>query len=189
MNLSSFTIKKSVLIKTLTEISKIVSKIRNSRNSGVLEMTITDGKLTLIVPGAKHELDCETISSAKVSISLFYYLDIIKSQRETTIHCIITDNTIEVKGLLVSAQTTFFETDRILRSIKMPLNYTDFHLLKLEKEGYTEEEIEFNDLNFDIRRAKKTLAKNILKTLDLLNVYGVNKKEIKELVYNKIGLK
>ena len=188
MNLSTFTIEKKVLLKTLTEISKIINKIPNSKNSGILELTITDGKLTLIIPGAKHILDCVTKSSAKVSISLFYYLDIINSQRETKIHCIITDNTIEVKGLLVKAQTTFFETDSILRSIKMPLNYTDFHLLKLEKEGYTEEEIKFNELNLDIRRAKKTLASNILKTINLLNVYGVNKKDIKEIVYKKIGL-
>ena len=42
---------------------------------------------------------------------------------------------MEIKGLFLKVETTFFETDKILRSIKMPINYTDWHLLRLENEG------------------------------------------------------
>ena len=55
---------------------------------------------------------------------------------------------MEIKGLFLKVETTFFETDKILRSIKMPINYTDWHLLRLENEGYTPEELEFNKLDY-----------------------------------------
>lgn len=184
MNLSSFTIRKSVLLKKLRELSKLSPWNKGS----VLELTITDGKLTLVIPGAKFVLDCETKSTAKATIGLSYYLDIVKTQKEIKIKCIITDNTLEIKGLFINILTTFFETDSILRSIKMPLNYSDWHLLKLEKEGYTEDEIEFNKLNFEVYYAKKALTSNILKTFHLLKIYGLTKKDIKEIIYKKIDL-
>lgn len=181
MNLASFTIRKSVLLKNLRELYKLSPWNKSS----VLELTITDGKLTLVIPGAKHVLDCETKSTAKATISLSYFLNIIKTQKDIKIQCKITEGTLEIKGLFVNIQTTFFETDSILRSIKMPLNYTDWHLLKLEKEGYTHEEIEFNKLNFEVYYAKKTLNSNILKAFHLLKIYGFTKKEIKETIYKK----
>lgn len=184
MNLSSFTIRKSVLLKNLRELYKLSPWNKSS----VLELTITDGKLTLVIPGAKHILECETKSTAKATINLSYFLNIIKTQNDIKIQCKITEDTLEIKGLFVNIQTTFFETDSILRSIKMPLNYTDWHLLKLEKEGYTYEEIEFNKLNFEVYYAKKTLNSNILKVFNLLKIYGFTKKDIKEIIYKKVDL-
>ncbi len=188
MNSSSFTLKKATLLKTLQEISKVLGRTSKIKKLTVLEMTVTDGKLTLVIPGAKHILDCETTSTAKVAINLFYYIDIINTQKDDKIQCTITNNTIEIKGLFIKVQTTFFETDRILRSIKMPINYTDFHLLKLENQGYTEEEIKFNKLGMQIHLAKKRLTSNIRKTIDLLNVYGINQNEIEEIINRKIEL-
>lgn len=188
MNSSSFTVKKVTLLKMLQEISKVLGRTSKTKRLTVLEMTITDAKLTLVIPGTIHILDCETKSTAKVTLNLFYFLDIIINQKEDTLECVITDNTIEVNGLFVKVQTTFFETDRILRSIKMPLNYTDFHLLKLERQGYTEEEIKFNKLGIQIYLAKKRLTSNIHKTINLLNVYGINETDIEEIVKRKIDL-
>ena len=81
MNSSSFTIKKSVLLNTLKELTKVLNKVSKYKFT-VLEMTVTDGKLTLVIPGAKYILDCETIHSAKGTIDLPYFLDIIKSQKK-----------------------------------------------------------------------------------------------------------
>lgn len=188
MNLSSFTIKKLVLLNTLNEISKVLGSASKWKKSVVLELTVTDNKLTLVVPGAKYVLDCETKSTAKATIGLIYYLDIIKSQKGTLIECIITDGTIEINKLFINVQTTFFETDSILRSIKMPINYSDLHLLKLEKDGFTEEEIRFNELSSEVYYAKKALTSNIRNTINLLNIYGVNKKDIEEMINKKMGL-
>ncbi|MBP7397285.1 MAG: hypothetical protein KA933_10015 [Flavobacterium sp.] len=95
---------------------------------------------------------------------------------------------MEIKGLFLKVETTFFETDKILRSIKMPINYTDWHLLRLENEGYTPEELEFNKLDYQVYCAKRNLKSNIHKTVELLNLYGINKKEIEEFVNKKLNL-
>lgn len=187
MNSSSFTIKKSVLLNTLKELTKVLNKVSKYKFT-VLEMTVTDGKLTLVIPGAKYILDCETIHSAKGTIDLPYFLDIIKSQKKQSITCTFTDDTIEIMGLFIKIQTTFFETDKILRSIKLPINYSDWHLLKLEKEGFTIEEIEFNKLSYEVNCAKRRLRANIRKTTEVLQIYGISKKEIQEFISKKIDL-
>lgn len=187
MHSSSFTIKKSVLLNTLKELTKVLSKVSKSKFAS-LEMTVTDGKLTLVIPGSKYILECETKGTAKGTITLSYFLDIIKTQRPPLITCKFTDETIEIMGLFIKIQTTFFESDKILRSIKMPINYTDWHLLRLENEGYTPEELEFNKLDYQVYCAKRTLRLNILKTVSLLEVYGISKKEIEDFINKKIDL-
>ena len=87
-----------------------------------------------------------------------------------------------------SAQSTFFETDMILRSIKLPMNYSDYHLVQLENRGFTQEEIDFNGLEFQLHHAKKNLKSNIRKTRELLKVYGVSVIEIEELLNKKIKI-
>lgn len=188
MNSSSFTIKKSVLLKTLKEITGVLGRISKKNKLIVLEITITDDKLTLVIPGAKHILDCETTNTVKATINLFYFLNIINSQKGTKIHCRLTEGTIEIMGLFIDVQTTFFETDRILRSIKMPLNYTDWHLLRLKKDGFTDEEIDFNKLTYQVYCAKRRLEYNILSAIDLLRVYGIKEKEIEEIINKKLDL-
>ncbi len=188
MNSSVFIIEKTVLLKTLKEISKVLGKSPQWRKSTVLEITITNGKLTLVIPGTIYILDCETKNTVKATIGLLYFLDIIKSQKETSIECKFTENTLTIKSLSIEVETTFFETDKILRSIKMPINYSDWHLLRLEKEGFTEEEIKFNKLSYQVYGAKITLKSNIRKTIDLLKIYGVNKKDIEEIINKKLKL-
>ncbi|WP_140484756.1 hypothetical protein [Flavobacterium sp. GSA192] len=188
MNSSSFSIKKSILLKTLKELSRVLGRISKLNKSTVLEITITNEKLTLVIPGAKHILDCDTTNTVKATINLFYFLEVISSQKKTKIHCKFTEGKIDIEGLTLNIQTTFFETDKILRSVKMPLNYTDWHLLRLEKEGFTKEEIEFNNLNYKVYCAKRTLKLNISKTFDLLKIYGVNEKDIEEIINKKIEL-
>lgn len=186
MNSSVFIIEKTVLLKTLKEISKVLGKSPQRRKVTVLEITITDNKLTLVIPGTKYILDCETKNTVKATIGLLYFLDIINSQKENTINRMFTKDTLTIKGLSVEVETTFFETDKILRSIKMPINYSDWHLLRLEKEGFTEEEIKFNKLNYEVYCAKRKLKLNIIKAVNLLSIYGVNKKDIEEVIKNKI---
>lgn len=89
---------------------------------------------------------------------------------------------------LIKAKTTFFENDSILRSINLPINYSELHLLQLEHKGFTTEEIDFNKLEFELYYAKKHLKSNIKKTIDILDLYGVTTNEIEELIQGKIKL-
>jgi hypothetical protein len=63
------------------------------------------------------------------------------------------------------------------------------HLLQLEHKGFTEKEIDFNKLEFELYYAKKHLKSNMKKAIDILGIYVVSTKEIDELIQRKIKLK
>lgn len=188
MNHSSFTIKKTKFVNELKNITKTLGRISKYNKSTVLELTITDNLLTLVIPGIKLEIECKTQSTAKASIGLFYFKDIIQFSSGLNITCDVFNDEIKIGETSFKCQTTFFETDCILRSIKLPINYTDYHVLQLENKGYTIEELRFNKLEFVVYHANKNLKKNIVLAKEILGVYGITTKEIEELINKKINL-
>lgn len=186
MNQASFKISQVKLYNELKKTSKILGPKSKWTQFTVIELTITDNLLTLVIPGSRFEIQCETNSTAKATIGFFYFRDIIKNWTDKNIECFITENTITVGVTSFKAQSTFFESDRILRSIDLPLNYSDFHLLRLEHHGFTKEEIEFNGLDFEVHQAKKNLKSNVTKITDLLKIYGITAFELEELLNHKI---
>ncbi|RAR73716.1 hypothetical protein [Flavobacterium aciduliphilum] len=70
----------------------------------------------------------------------------------------------------------------------MPVNYTHYHLLQLERKGFTIEELRFNNLEFEVYAAKRELNKNIQYVSDILGLYGVTSSEIRELIDEKLKL-
>lgn len=176
MNQASFTIKTSTLLLELKKMTKSLGSISKWNRYTVLELTITDGLLTLVIPGIRIEVKCETNSTAKASLGMYYFRDIINTWNKPEVECFIYDNSIKMGITTVRAQTTFFETDSILRSINLPINYSDLHLLRLEQKGFTPEEIDFNQLEYDLRIAKRTLKRNILKAKELLMFMELQKR-------------
>lgn len=188
MNQASFKIRKSKLLNELKKITKALGPVSKWNKYTTIELTITDGLLTLVIPGIRLEIPCKTANTAKATLGLFYFRDIIKNWADLHLECFIQDNVFKIGVTSVRAQTTFFETDSILRSIKLPINYSDLHLLKLEHQGFTAEEIDFNKLEYELYCAKKSLRSNILKAKAILHVYGVTSKEIEVLLQRKITL-
>jgi len=188
MNQTSFIIRKSKLLNELKNIAKALGRISRANMKIVIELTVTDGLLTIVIPGAKFKLECETKSTAKATMGFFYFKDIIQTSKDLKIEVIINDNAIKIGLASYNAQTTFFENDSILRSIKLPINYTHYHLLQLDNKGYTIEELRFNNLEFEVYYAKKALKDNIFQAKELLSVYGVKTIELEEIINKKIEL-
>ncbi|MEQ3662204.1 MAG: hypothetical protein ABNG96_05885 [Flavobacterium sp.] len=188
MNISSFKIRKSKIKSELAKIYKAHKGYSNKAVSRVLEITITDNLVTLVIPGVKLEIPCETLNTAKATLDFLYFYDIVKSWSETFIEVIFSDNQMQIGITKIKLQTTFFENDSILRSIKLPLNYTDWHLLQLEHKGYTLEELRFNKLEFEVYHANRRLTQNINKVINILVIYGFTKNEIKNLIESKVRL-
>ena len=187
MNQASFNIRKAMLLKELKNIAKALGKMSKVNVKTVVELTITDGILTIVIPGAKLELECQTKSTAKVSLGFFYFKDIIEATKDINIEAIINDNAIKIGLASYKVQTTFFEDDSILRSLKLPINYYDRHLLKLNCGGYTIEELRFNNLEFEIHHAKNRLKYNLEKAKQFLSIYGITIMELEELINKKIN--
>lgn len=188
MNEARFTIRKSVLYKELIKIQKTIKAAYGNNVWMPIEFTIIDNFVILVIPGIKLELPCKTVSTVKFSIEFYYFKEIIKHWKTPMIEFVITDKLLTIDKSLFNVQTTFFENDTILRSITLPINYTNYHLLQLEPKGFTLEELRFNKLEFEVFHAKRNLTSNIRKTINLLGMYGVTKKEIEELVQSKIQL-
>ena len=86
--------------------------------------------------------------------------------------------------------TTFFEDDKILRSIQLPINYKDSDLIALVRSNlYSDEEIMFNHLAEKVDHAQDRLEKNMEHVWQLLREYGVSRQSISYLINSEIEKK
>ncbi|OAB25320.1 hypothetical protein SAMN05444395_10947 [Flavobacterium fryxellicola] len=131
MNQASFRIRKSKLLNELKKITKTLGPATKWTIYTTIELTITDGLLTLVIPGVRLELKCETSGTAKASLGLYYFREIIKNWKDLQLQCFIHDDEFKIGVTSIKAKTTFFENDSILRSINLPINYSELHLLQL----------------------------------------------------------
>ncbi len=150
------------------------------------EITVTDGKATFAVPGAIFTLECITQSTCKAVVPFLYFYQVIKDLRIDDVELQINRYDIKIQNLSFNIQTTFFETDRILRTIHLPINYTDRDLLLLTKQGYTDEELIFNKLLIPIERAEENLGINIEKAFKFLKQYRIPFEDLEKLVVKNI---
>lgn len=150
------------------------------------EITITDGKATFAVPGAVFSLDCITKGTCKATIPFLQFSLIVKDVQTIETEITITEGSIKIQRVTINAQTTFFKTDSILRTIQLPINYTDADLLRLRKQGYTQEELEFNNLAKQIDIAHSNLDSNLLLAAKILKQYDVPYEALEKLAKEKL---
>ncbi|PCH67001.1 MAG: hypothetical protein COC01_06785 [Bacteroidetes bacterium] len=74
------------------------------------EITITNGKVTFVVPGCTQAIKCETKGSAKLTLPFLYFLEIVKSLKTVEAEFRITEGEVSVGILKFNAQTCFLRT-------------------------------------------------------------------------------
>ena len=188
MNQSTFTIEKNAILTELKAMKKITGRASKKNKEIALEFTVTDGQLKLVIPGNIVFLECLTSSSVKASVPFYYFFDIIESDKEDRICVTITKETMQINNLTINTQTTFFEDDKILRSIKLPVNYDDSFLLKLENQGYTNEELTFNNLGAKVLMAKRRKNNNLQNALYYIETYGIKYNDLEKIVNEKLNI-
>ncbi len=99
------------------------------------------------------------------------------------------DEALRFGAVQVKAKTVFFHNDSVLRTIILPNNYTDLDLLLLKNEGYTTEELKFNNLLSVIEQAERRVYYNVRQASLYLREYGVMPKEMKKLLVDKLGVR
>lgn len=155
-----------------------------------MEVTIIDGYLQMNIPGVQLTINAITKGSAKFAMRLWYFADIVKAEKDTMLQFELTENRLGLRVFSFPVLTTFFSTDRILRSIQLPLNYTEIDVAKLFLSGkYTDEEIHFNNLNKEAAFAMQKVKSDIIKIFTLIKKYGFEKEDIEELIKNKFSIK
>lgn len=97
----------------------------------------------------------------------------------------IGDGFMTIGNLKVKASTFFFQDYSILRSIKLPINYSIVDILRLS-DLYTPEEIEFNKMYILIKSTIGEIDKDINVSYGILKKYGVTTDEIRKIVLGEI---
>jgi len=174
------------LIQTLRMVKAAVGKRSSKAISVNAEITITDGKITVAVPGAVFSLDCITHGVCKAIVPFLHFSQIIKDLKSKETEITITEENLRINSVTISVRTTFIEDDGILRTIDLPINYTEADIIRLDKSGYTYEELEFNNLHSKIDLAWENLDENIWKAYELLKQYGIDYSILKQMVHDKI---
>ncbi|MGN6601475.1 MAG: hypothetical protein ACTHK8_03435 [Ginsengibacter sp.] len=181
----AFRVLRNELFDALSQLKRSIKSTK--RKKTILEVTITDSFLELLVPGIQLQITAATKGAAKFTVLLDYFLEIIKAEKPGTLDFMISENSLNLRVFAFSVQTTFFEDDKILRSINLPINYTDKDIVKLYlSEKYTNEEIAFNKLNERVERAMLNTKKDIDKVSSIMKAYGFNKKEVESIVLDKL---
>ena len=127
-NISYFIVRKAALSKLLRQLKTNVVNKKNRINTQC-ELTLRDGEVSFNVPGATFGLKAETIGTAKASFGLEVFSKVVRSFGSKEIKIEIHKDRITINKFSFNASTTFFEDDSILRSIALPINYTDLDLI------------------------------------------------------------
>lgn len=182
---ASFRVLKNELLNVLKQMKRVEKSAKKKLST--LEVTIIDNYLQLAIPGIQLSINAGTKGCAKFTVRLWYLADIIKAEQDNTLHFDLTENRLSLRTLSFPVMTTFFETDSILRSINLPLNYTDMDLAKLLLSGkYTEQEVSFNNLDSTAADAMRKVKSDIGKIVLLMKKYGFKKNEVEDIILNRL---
>jgi len=188
--LSSVKIKKSTLNAAFRSLGAAVRKQKKFyKDLTVIELTVTNGLLTLAVPGSIVSKQCTTVGTCKATLRYNYFFQLIEDCTHKLISIEIKEGEININGVRKIVNTTFFENDSILRTINLPVNYRDIDLLRMPHEGFTIEELRFNLLALPLMKAEKKLKDNIEMAYSKLFEYGVTEEDIIELVEKRGRIK
>lgn len=185
----SFQCKTKDIKATLKNL-KAVHKRKHVINIKVTcEITLTDGSVQLAIPGAIFSFKCQTKGTAKATMEFRKLYDLIDHHSYDELYVEFFDGSLRFGSIIVQAKTVFFKNDRVLKTIVLPNNYTDLDLLLMKNEGYTKEELEFNNILGLMEMAERRVYYNIHQASLYLRDYGIMPKEIKKLVVEQLGIR
>jgi hypothetical protein len=187
MDILKVTLQKEHIYSVLKLIKAGLGKGKRSKVT-TCELTFTDNKIEIAIPGRQFTVKSVGIGAAKATLPFFYLYDIIEKSNKPILEISLGRNQMTINSLTIGVATTFFEDDRVLRTIDIPLNYNDKDLLLLKKGRYTKEELAFNKLIPGIEEAENNLAQNIEKAYQILKPYGVKKTNLKSLINLSLNL-
>lgn len=112
-NTTTFIVDKRQLINSLKQLQKVEKSSR--KKDSTLEITIYDGYLQLVIPGIQLIVQARTEGSAKFTLRLWYFANLVNAEKENELHFNLTENQLKLRGFTFSVLTTFFEKDNILK--------------------------------------------------------------------------
>jgi hypothetical protein len=172
--------------KTFLEIKRILAAAKQWKITTKIEITVLDGQIQLVGQGFVKELNALTTGSCKLVIGVLHWFELVDAIKESMIKIVVSEGEAMVGRVTVNVATTFFETDKILRSISLPANPKAIDYWKLEYQGYSTEELQFNCVDYRIENAKKEFEDCIRMAAMNLNPFRISKEELKQMILKKM---
>ena len=185
----SFQCKTKDIKTTLLKLKALHKHKRLINIKVTCEITLTDGNVQLAIPGAIFSFKCQTKGTAKATMEFRKLFDLIEHHSYDELYVEFFDGSLRFGSVIVQAKTVFFKNDIVLKTIDLPDKYTDLDLLLMKNEGYTEEELEFNNISGLIEMAERRVYYNVRRSAGYLREYGIMPKEIKKLLVEKLGIR
>ena len=180
-----FRVEKKQFLDALNQLKKIEKS--GKKKESTLEVTILNGYIQLVIPGIQLYIHASTSGSAKFTIRLWYITDVVNAEKDNELNFTLNENQLKLRGFSFGVLATFFENDRILRSIDLPVNYKYLDVVRLYlSERYTTDEIIFNNLDKEVVAAINKLKTDIDKVSSTLRQYGFSREEVETLILNKL---
>ncbi len=161
---------------------------KNRLHHARCEATIIDNQVTFNTPWAEFSLEAETIGTAKATFPIVDVSDVINTFKSLTISITVTEGRVQFESFSVSSNTCFFENDKILRSIILPVNNNEADLVRLLNGKYTREELVFNKLWSQAVAAETRFNSAINSAYLRLKKYGVTYDDLEKLAKEKADL-
>lgn len=184
--------KKVTAIVKRTKLQKILKQLRAGAfpKKRVIkercEVTVTDNLITLKTPWAQFSLEAETMGTARASFPLNGAHDILATYKEASITITLLEDRVRFQNFNFSANTCFFEDDKILRSIVLPVNNSEGDILRLLDGRYTPEELKFNQLWTQAVSTEERFKSALYAAYLKLKPYGINNDELESFVKSKV---
>jgi hypothetical protein len=173
--------------QAFAEIKRILTAAKFWKVTTRVEITVLDGRIQLVGQGFVKELNALTTGSCKLVIPVFHWYEMIKMSREQILKVVVTEGEAMVGKVTVNVKTTFFETDRILRSIQLPANPRSIDYWKLAYMGYTPDELQFNAVDGKIKLAKEEFETAIRHAAVKLSPFRISYEELKAIILNRMS--
>jgi hypothetical protein len=183
-NKAGFILASSVMLDKVRTLKNFVKGVK--KRDCTVEVTITEGLIELVIPGAYHKIVASTSGNVKFSIGLKYFIDVLQSS-PSVLTCIITPNTLSIGKLSIPVFTKFLKKAKVSRSVNLPVNYTfkDVARLYLSMKSTTEE-FQFNNLSKDLEEALARVETDIKEIAALTVTYGISKEEVEKMLFKRL---
>jgi|GEM_PF-1453205 len=168
------------------EIKKFFTAAKSWKISTSIELTIIDGLVQVVGNGFIREIKALTTGSCKLVVPVIHWYELFQSSTTPMIKVVVSEGEAMVGRVTVRVRTTFFETDQILRSIQLPAKPKALDYLKLDYQGYSKAELQFNQVEARVEWAKKELEDCIRLAAINLNPFRISKEEVESMVLNRL---
>jgi hypothetical protein len=142
-----FEVKTNEAEQLFKETKKFLTHSKSWKLSTKIELTVFDGLVQIVGYRLIRQLETLIAGTCKLVVPINHWNELIQNSNTPTVKIVVSEGEAMVGRVTVKVATTFFKTDKILRSIQIPAPTKSIDFLKLEYQDYTKEELQFNQMD------------------------------------------